>query len=394
MPCLLLVLWSTGCQKDDEPVTPVLGSVTPTKGGIGGLVTIRGEQFGEDSLQAVVGFPGAAAARIISYSDSLIQVEVPEGATTGKISVTVKGQRANSSEDFLVLPGRWRVLSNSPQGGEPRSGGSAFSAGDIGYYGLGYNGGTTLIDWWAFNPATGSWTQKRSSGLALQYGIDMVIDGKLYTGLSQSFSFSPSFTKQIWAYDPATDTWTRKADFPGEARFAAIGLSAGGKGYAGLGIDAAGKSLKDWWEYDPGTDTWTRKTDNPSTKPLSWSGGFNISERLFLGTSAYKESNEWYEYVPGTDSWVRKADFPGRIVFDPANFVIGSKGYLAGGGDECWAYDPVSNQWQEYAFFRSVLAGRAFVVNNKAYFMPGAGGGGATNAPYLSQEVWEFTPAR
>jgi N-acetylneuraminic acid mutarotase len=220
----------------------------------------------------------------------------------------------------------------------------------------------------------------------------MVINSKVYTGLGQAFSLNPSIMKQIWEFDPSNNTWTRKKDFPGTARWAAIGIALGNKGYVGLGDQGGGSILRDWWEYDPATDTWTQKKDNPSLKPLQWSAGFTINGRIFVGISAYLQSNEWYEYIPSTDNWIRRADFPGRIVFSPASFVIGNKGYVAGGGDECWAYDPSSDSWTQQAFIRQILAGRAFVLNNKGYFLTGVGGGGSTNSNYWNKEVWEFTP--
>ena len=58
------------------------------------------------------------------------------------------------------------------------------------------------------------------------------------------------FTKDFWEWDQATNTWTQKADFGGFPRELAVGFSIGNKGYIGTGWD--GSSLKqDFWEYDP-----------------------------------------------------------------------------------------------------------------------------------------------
>ena len=41
--------------------------------------------------------------------------------------------------------------------------------------------------------------------------------------------------KDFWEYDPATNTWTQKADFGGTTRSVAVGFSIGSKGYIGTG---------------------------------------------------------------------------------------------------------------------------------------------------------------
>jgi hypothetical protein len=390
---LLFIVLAISCRKEVAPVPAVINSFTPDKGGAGNLVSIIGEKFGEDSLKTTISFNGRSVTNIIQYTDTLIIVAVPPGTTTGKISISIDGTTTISVKDFVILPGTWvRKKDNAALNFDIRSDGIAFSVGNTGYYGMGYNGGTTIKDIASYDASTDTWKRLPDGGLDFQSGIVMVINNKVYTGLGQAFSLNPSIMKQIWEFDPSNNTWTRKKDFPGTARWAAIGIALGDKGYVGLGDPGGGSILRDWWEYDPAADNWTQKKDNPSLKPLQWSAGFTINGRIFVGISAYLQSNEWYEYIPSTDNWIRRADFPGRIVFSPASFVIGNKGYVAGGGDECWAYDPSSDSWTQQAFIRQILAGRAFVLNNKGYFLTGVGGGGSTNSNYWNKEVWEFTP--
>ena len=47
------------------------------------------------------------------------------------------------------------------------------------------------------------------------------------------------FRKDFWEYDPAANTWTQKADFGGTARYYAVGFSIGSKGYIGTGWDGS-----------------------------------------------------------------------------------------------------------------------------------------------------------
>ena len=48
--------------------------------------------------------------------------------------------------------------------------------------------------------------------------------------------------------------WAKKADFPGSSRYSGVGLSAGKKGYYGLGQKQVKTSIykvyTDFWEYD------------------------------------------------------------------------------------------------------------------------------------------------
>jgi hypothetical protein len=392
LPFLLLLL-GVACSKDDTP-DPELLSFAPLKGNAGTLVSIRGKFFGEDSLRTTVLFNGKPAARIHNYSDSLIIAEVAQATTTGKISVTVGDRTVNTSSDFVILPGTWTRKKDIPFSSfESRANAIGVTAGGFGFLGAGYNGGTTLKDFWKYEPVADVWSAVADCGIDFQAGISMVINGKLYTGLGQAFSQNPSIMKQIWEYDPATNSWTRKRDFPGSARWGAVGVSLGDKGYVGLGDPGGGSILLDWWEYDPGADSWTQKKDFPPGAAMHFAAAMVVNGRIYAGLSSYNYSNAWYEYLPATDAWAKRRDFPGKVSFSPAVFVLANKGYVAGGGEECWAYDPATDSWTQQAFIRNIIAGSAFSLNGKGYFLPGVGGGGSTGSFYWSKEVWEFTPA-
>ncbi len=381
------------CTKDDSP-DPELLSFSPEKGNAGTLVTIRGKFFGEDSVNAIVQFNGRPATRIHSYSDSLIIAEVSPGTTSGRITVVADGRSVTTDDEFDILPGTWLRKRDIPFSSfDARGNGVGFATGGFGYYGVGYNGGTTLKDFWKYDAVGDAWSAVADCGIDFQAGVSMVINGKLYTGLGQAFSQNPSIMKQIWEYDPATNTWTRKGDFPGTARWGAVGVSIGDKGYVGLGVPGGGSVLLDWWEYDPGTDNWTQKKDFPAGAPMHFATAMVVNNRIFAGISSYRYSNAWYEYLPATDTWARRRDFPGIVSFSPAMFVIGNKGYVVGGGEECWAYEPSTDTWTQQAFIRSIIAGSGFSLNGKGYFLPGVGGGGSTSSTYWNKEVWEFTPA-
>ena len=123
--------------------------------------------------------------------------------------------------------------------------------------------------------------------------------------------------------------------------------------------------------------------------------GKNFGEDSLLATVSFngKQAPRIISYADTLiTAEVPSGSTTGKISFSPASFVIGNKGYVAGGGEECWAYDPATDNWTKQAFIRNIIAGRAFAINNKGYFLTGTGGGGSTNSNYLNKEVWEFTP--
>ncbi|HEX9997489.1 MAG TPA: S8 family serine peptidase [Abditibacterium sp.] len=94
--------------------SPVISSFSPTSGPEGLLVTINGAKF--DSA-TTVRFNGVDAAFAI-VSAAKITATVPQGATTGPISVVNAAGTATSVGNFLVKPA---ITSFSPSGGAPGS---------------------------------------------------------------------------------------------------------------------------------------------------------------------------------------------------------------------------------------------------------------------------------
>ena len=90
---------------------PEVTSFTPTVGKTGSSVTITGVNFG--SSTPTVSFNGTSATVSSSTSTSIL-VTVPEGATTGKISVTAGALTSQSLTDFTVDNIAPLVSSTSP----------------------------------------------------------------------------------------------------------------------------------------------------------------------------------------------------------------------------------------------------------------------------------------
>lgn len=99
----LLLPALTSCDKSDGLLRPEITTFNPTSGSVGTTVTITGNNFSATPSDNTVTFNGAQA-HIISASASSLKVMVPAQATTGRISVSVKGQTTTSVSDFVLLP--------------------------------------------------------------------------------------------------------------------------------------------------------------------------------------------------------------------------------------------------------------------------------------------------
>ena len=272
-------------------------------------------------------------------------------------------------------------------GGSARQNAAGFSVNGKGYIGTGYDG-SFKKDFWEYNPSTNAWTQKADfGGVQRAEAVGFSINGKGYLGTGDS----GSARKDFWEYDPNTDRWTQKADYA-EERYQAVGFSMGGKGYIGTG--RIGFTYKnDFWEYNPTTNTWTKKADFAGGGRRN-AVGLSINGKGYIGTGSdgsYK--NDFWEYNLSSDTWVQKANFGGIPRFLASGFSIGDKGYLGmGTGNtnikDFWEFNPVSNSWASKAPFggTALLDGVGFSVGNKGYITLGDDG-------RLMKFLWEYDPA-
>ena len=95
-------LYFNSCKKDNPAPVPIISSFTPTSGAPGATVTITGKNFSAIAANNTVKFNNTTATvTMVTATD--ITLTVPQGASTGKITVTANGGTATSSSDFTVL---------------------------------------------------------------------------------------------------------------------------------------------------------------------------------------------------------------------------------------------------------------------------------------------------
>lgn len=83
------------------PVPPTISGFTPASGAVGAIVTISGANLGEVETAAFDG----VSARIVTKTESSVIVKVPDGATSGQLTVRSPAGAAASARHFTVTPG-------------------------------------------------------------------------------------------------------------------------------------------------------------------------------------------------------------------------------------------------------------------------------------------------
>lgn len=269
-----------------------------------------------------------------------------------------------------------------------------FSINGKGYIGTGASDGEALNDFWEYDPISDSWTQKADfAGIARTGAVGFSISNKGYIGTGYNGYSPDEYLKDFWEYSPVTNCWTKKANFKGNGRISAVGLSIGDKGYIGTGRNSTSVNT-DFWEYNPKTNSWLQKAEFPG-RARSEATAFTISDKGYVGTgytgSNYEDLTDFWEYNPATDSWTRKADFAGGERSTATSFSVDGFGYIGTGLNhsgkffkDFWAYNPLTNTWVQKADFAGEVrtAATGFSIGNKGYV-----GLGDDN----NKDLWQFS---
>lgn len=286
-------------------------------------------------------------------------------------------------------------------GGSKRERAISFSIGSRGYVGLGQDTSNLMLnDFWEFDPATNSWTQKANFiGQARRDAISFVIGNKGYvgTGKNHADAWIGTTLSDFYEYDPLTNIWSAKASYPGNSGggiYYASGFSLLGKGYICCGKKGSSNYSNELWQYNPLTNTWLSRASFSGIARYG-AAAFVIGNYAYVGTGCDENIfvQDFYRYNPATNSWSSIAPFPGSGRFACSAFTLNNNGYLifgtdGGYKDELWQYDPGLNYWVVKASFpggerKSAVA---FTIGGKAY----AGTGKSMTG--VRRDIYEYTP--
>lgn len=259
----------------------------------------------------------------------------------------------------------WMQRTGMPADGRHRA--TGMSIGNHGYLGMGHvNGNSAVInysDWWEYDPASDSWTQ-RANFPTVNYGAIFFSAGnKGYCGGGAFLA------DEFYAYDPLTNAWTAIADCP-ILPTDMPAFSVNGKGYI-----LSGNLI---YEYNPANDTWTAMQNAPVSFGI-WCSAFSI------GSSGYVRSGtNFYEFKPSQNQWIARAPCPGISSNGAAGVRHNDKGYIVSGyvgslsnvTEEVWEFSPATNTWTRVPDFPGISRrfSVAFTINNTAYFGTGTNG--------------------
>lgn len=105
----MISMLGAGCKKNSDPVPtgndpdPQITGISPQSGPVGANVTISGTDLSSETSDLSVSFNGTESD-ILSSTLTSIQTTVPEGATSGVVSVTVRGTTINGPSFTVEEP--------------------------------------------------------------------------------------------------------------------------------------------------------------------------------------------------------------------------------------------------------------------------------------------------
>lgn len=251
----------------------------------------------------------------------------------------------------------WKQVAAFP--GVARTDAVAFVAAGKGYVGTGFDGIKTTEnnngykkDFFQYDPTTNKWKAVADfGGVARQYASAFSVGDKGYVGLGYNAS---GLYQDFYEYNPTTDAWTEVATFIGGKRRSATAFTIGSSGYIGFGVNNSAATVRDLYQFTPGgangKGAWSQKTvfnDDNGDFPTVRSDAFAlvINEKAYIVGGAGNRSDCW-EWNPTTDIWVEKTSFEGTGRSNAGGFVIKNVGYFGTGlanstpVDDFWGFNP------------------------------------------------------
>ncbi|HLA57742.1 MAG TPA: IPT/TIG domain-containing protein, partial [Puia sp.] len=234
----------------DPASKPVINSFNPMTGPVDTTVVISGANFNPDLTKDIVTFNGITAV-IKSGTTTQLVVTVPQGASSGNITVTVDTNTVISTNIFTVTGNRWTLITRFP--GTLMDDMASFQLGNKIFIGMGYSNDGPSKEFWQYDLSTGKWTRKADfPGAVPGQNIGFAVRNKGYVIVDLE---NVSQNLPLWEYDTALDTWTSRANFPQPSLDASmIAFTVDDYAYAGGTNDGFPNHSKNMFRYDPGAN--------------------------------------------------------------------------------------------------------------------------------------------
>ena len=290
----------------------------------------------------------------------------------------------------------WTKLNDVGMGKRERA--TGFSIGSLGYLCGGIDTAEVIHkDLWAYDPQTDTWTQKADlPGSARRDAISFVIDNFAYVGSGMDSISGPIGTtlKDFWRYNPSTNSWSTVADFPGAGGngvYFATGFSVGGKGYLCGGKTGASLYSNQLWEYKPSNNQWIQRANFPGGVRYQMLS-FVVGNKAYVGMGTDQNifKKDVYCYDPGANNWQSIAPFPAYERGSASAFTLEERGFVCLGNNggllsDLLEYNPQTDTWTLRAAYGGSERKSAvsFVIDNKAYVGTGNGYSGKKDSWYV-----------
>lgn len=274
----------------------------------------------------------------------------------------------------------------------------AFTVDDYAYVGTGVDTAELVHnDLWKYDPILDTWTQMANMpGVARRNAVAFSLGafGYVGTGMSHNESAFGSTLSDFWKYDPSTNTWSSVANYPGNSGngiYFATAFAVQNKGYVCGGKAGPNSYRSDLWEYDPTSNAWTQKANFPGgVRYQHCSFSINNSGYVGLGTDNDMFRDDFWEYKPSSNMWIERASLPSSERSGAATFTIDQRGYVCMGNnggllDDLWEYNPYEDHWEvrdNYSGSRRKWA-VGFSLLGKGYVGLGDGYSGKKQSMYM-----------
>ncbi|GAB5475092.1 MAG: kelch repeat-containing protein [Maribacter sp.] len=300
----------------------------------------------------------------------------------------------SNDDDDGDLFGNW--VDRSIFDGTPRSGAFAFTIGNKGFMGTGFDGDDRLTDVWSYDMDGNFWSQlapfpgsPRSSTAAF------TVNGNGYVGLGYDGDIE---LRDFYRYNVGANTWDSIPPFAGSPRRGTVAFNSESAGYVGTGFDGD-NDKKDFWKFDPSNNTWSELVGFGGNKRRD-AATFTIGDKVYLGTgtSNGQDQDDFWVFDLGSETWTALLDLDDDDDYqirrnNAVGFSIGDKGYFATGSRggttvTIWEYNPSTDLWEEKTLYEGASREGAIAFYNGTRAFLGLG---RTGSLYLD-DIREFFP--
>lgn len=269
--------------------------------------------------------------------------------------------------------------------GTPRSGAFAFTLGNFGYMGTGFDGDDRLSDVWVYDMEGNFWAQLADfPGIPRSSAVAFTLNGNGYVGLGYD---GDDELGDFYSYNVGNNTWDSIGPFGGTPRRGAIAFNSTSNGYVGTGFDGD-NDKKDFWKFNPNDNSWDELVGFGGDKRRD-AATFTIGNNVYMGTGSSNglfltdfwvfnlENEQWSPLLDlddDEDNFIRRSNAVG--------FSIGEKGYFATGDDGfgastgVWEYNPSTDLWEEKTEYEGTTrqGAIAFYTGTQAFIALGRSG--------------------